>query len=350
MNLEVPPRVLRVARWAGYPLFYLLALLVCVRCTFPYNRIGQKAAATYNAAEAGKSGRRLEIDWMGGYWLFGVRASKVRFIGAPPPPDDEGKSYPARVAELDSAYAAVSPLRYLFGSTRVKFGASAEDGSFNGRFDDAADERAIRLELTQMGVEHLPLLADMVGIPMLGQGNGTIELLFPKKRLSLTEGKIELSVDNLEIGDGKTKIRGFIALPKLQAGRLELVAEVQEGRIKIDKLEARGPDFELDMAGQIRLRDRFEQSIADLTMRFKFADSYKTRNDMTRGLFGDPQKKIKGALDFDPKVSRAKEADGSYSWRISGPFGQLAFQPAPGGAAPAGARTKRPGRSAPAAE
>ncbi len=342
VNIALSPKVLRILRRVGYPLFYVVALFLCVRCTFPYDRVGQKVAASYNESEAKKSGRRLEIESMGGYWLFGVRASGVRFIGAPPDPDDEGKVRPAPVAELDRIYASVGPLGYLFGRLRVQFGAYAEDGSVVGRFRDERDERHIDLDLTQMGVENIPLLGDTVGIPMMGQATGKLELLFPEKRLSLTEGAVELAIDNLEIGDGKTKISGFIALPRLQAGRLELVAEIQEGRVKIDKLQAKGPDFELEVGGQVRLKDEFERSQVDLTMRFKFADRYKAKSDITRGLFGDPKKKIKGALDFDPKVSRAKEADGTYSWRIQGTFAKLAFDPAPRGAA--GSSRRRPSR------
>ncbi len=344
MNVNIPPKAQRILRRVGYPLFYVFALFLFVRCSFPYDRIGQKAAASYNEAEAKKTGRRLQIDSMGGYWLFGIRASGVKFIGAPPEADDEGKVRPAQISELDRVYASVRPLAYLFGRTRVWFGAYAQDGSVTGRFRDEKDERQIALELTQMGVENIPLLGDTVGIPMMGQADGKLDLLFPEKRLSLTEGTVELAIDNLEIGDGKTKIRGFIALPKLQAGRLDLVAEVQEGRLKIEKLQAKGPDFELEVTGQVRLRDEFERSIAELSMRFKFADRYKLKNDMTKGLFGDPKKKIKGALDFDPKVSRAKEPDGTYSWRIHGTFSKLAFEPAPRGAATKSRRTPRPSR------
>jgi type II secretion system protein N len=332
VNIDISPAVQRNLRRVGYPLFYVFALFLFVRCTFPYDRIGQRAAAAYNLAEAKKTGRRLEIEAMRGYWLFGIRALGVEFIGAPPKPDDEGTIHPARVVRLDRVYASVAPLRYLMGRTRVSFGANAEDGSVVGKFQDDADERQIGMELTQMGVENIPLLGDTVGLPMMGQASGKLDLVFPEKRLSLAEGSIELGVDNLEIGDGKTKIRGFIALPKLQAGRLDLVAEVQEGRVKIEKLVAKGPDFEAEVTGQVRLRDQFERSIVELAMRFKFADRYKLKNEVTKGLFGDPKKKIKGALEFDPKVSRAKESDGTYSWRIHGTFANLTFEPAPRGA------------------
>jgi len=341
VNVNISPKTQSILRRVGYPLFYVLALLVFVRCSFPYDRIGQKAAALYNEAEAKKTGRRLQIESMNGYWLFGIRASGVKFIGAPPEPDDEGKVRPAPVSELDRVYATIGPLGYIFGKKRVWFGAYAQDGSVVGRFRDEKDERQIAIELAAMGVEDIPLLGDTVGIPMMGQANGKLDLVFPEKRLSLTEGTIELSIENLEIGDGKTKIRGFIALPRLQAGRLDLVAEVEEGRLKIEKLEAKGPDFELEVSGQVRLRDEFERSIAELSMRFKFADRYKLKSDITKGLFGDPKKKIKGALDFDPKVSRAKEPDGTYSWRIHGTFAKLSFEPAPRGAASSPRRAPR---------
>ena len=121
---------------------------------------------------------------------------------------------------------------------------------------------------------------------------------------------------------------------------------VEEGLVKIEKFAVRGPDLELESEGTIRLRDPFGTSRSDLTLRFKFTDQYKTKNDMTKGLFGEPGSKVPGLFDLDPKIKRAKGSDGFYSWRMSGPFAKLSFQPARGSSrAKKSRRRTRPRRS-----
>ena len=114
-----------------------------------------------------------------------------------------------------------------------------------------------------------------------------------------------------QLGDGKAKIRDTIALPKLDAGELVLEAEAADGRLKIDKLTAKGHDLELVADGRIRLRDPFDSSLAELNLRFKFSDAYTNKNDMTRGLFGAPGSNIPGLFDLNPEES-PRQASGRF--------------------------------------
>jgi hypothetical protein len=67
------------------------------------------------------------------------------------------------------------------------------------------------------------------------------------------------------------------------------------------------------------------------------------KNDMTKGLFGDPATGAGGLMDMDPKVKKARLPDGFYGWRVSGLVSALGFQPAPdaGSASAAAAAAKR---------
>ncbi len=331
-KLMASPWTRRVGRWAGYPAFYGAAMFLFARCTFPYDRLGERAVATFNATEAKKSGRRVEVDTVRGNWLFGLGAHGIKLVSPPGAVGEDGSVPPERVVEWDYARASVAPLRYLIGTLRVAFASHAGDGVVRGTFLSKLAERRLDVELEQFGMQHVPLLAEMVGLPLQGTASGAVELAFPEQRLSLAEGTLELVVDDVVLGDGKAKIRDLVALPPVRAGQLTLSLEVTEGRVKITRLDAKGPDLEVTMRGQIRLRDVFERSIADLTLEYRFSDQYKTKNDITKGLFGDPASKITGALDLDPKVQRAKRTDGGYSWRVSGTLGRMSFQPAASGA------------------
>ncbi|MNC88776.1 hypothetical protein D3C83_46310 [compost metagenome] len=68
-------------------------------------------------------------------------------------------------------------------------------------------------------------------------------------------------------------------------------------------------------------------------MRFKFSDAYKTKDDMTKGLFGEPGSPLPGLFDLNPKNKRAKRPDGFYAFRMTGPLSKLDMQPSPLGAA-----------------
>jgi type II secretion system protein N len=335
------PWAWRVARWLGYPLFYGMMMVLCVRCTFPYDRLGERVVASFNAAEAKKSGRRIEVDSVRGNWFFGIGAHGVRVISPPSAPAEDGKVLPERVVEWEYARASVSPLRLLLGTLAVGFAGNAGDGSLHGNFRSSQKERSLSLEFEQFGIQDLPLLADTIGMPVLGAVTGKLELAFPEQRLSLGDGKISIVVEDVTLGDGKSKIRDFVALPPLRAGQLTLEVEVTEGRAKITRLDAKGPDLELSVRGQIRLRDTFERSTADLTLEYKFSEQYKTKNEMTKGLFGDPASKITGLLDLDPKVQRAKGADGAYTWRVSGTMAHLSFQPGSPGSDAKGGRSRK---------
>lgn len=335
------PWTRRAARWLGYPVFYGGAMLLFMRCTFPYERVGERAAVTFNAAQATGSGRRVEYDSVRGHWLFGLGARNVRLVSPPSPPGDDGKPTQPSVVEWEQARASVSPLRLLFGTLRVAFAVNAGEGAAEGWFANSEAERRLVLELQQFGLREVPVLAESIGVPLFGDVTGDIDLVFPEQRMSLAEGTVELVVDDVVVGDGKAKIRDFVALPEVRAGQLTLSAEVAEGRIKLTRLEAKGPDLELTARGQIRLRDSFARSLADISVEYRFSEEYKGKNEMTKGLFGDPKSKMPGLLDLDPKVKRAKTEDGGYSWRISGMLAKPSLQPVSAGSAAARARRAR---------
>jgi hypothetical protein len=67
--------------------------------------------------------------------------------------------------------------------------------------------------------------------------------------------------------------------------------------------------------------------VLSLTISFKFQERYTNKSDITKSLFGGGG--MPGLFDLDPKMKRAKRADGSYGWRASGALARLNFTPAP---------------------
>ena len=327
------PRVKKVLKALLYPAFYLVCLVTFLLWTFPYDRLKDRLVAEFNARQPAGAGARLEIEKMSGYWLSGIEAQGVALHSPPSPAKEDGKVEEPRVVKVDDIHLRASIFRLLFGTLKISFGGEAFGGTLNGSTSDADGARSFVLELDGVDVGGLPMLREVVGLPMTGKLSGSIDLKMPEAKLSKAEGKIDLRIVELSFGDGKAKIRDTIALPKVEAGELTLVAEASEGRLKIEKLAANGSDIELAADGSIRLREPLDTALAELSMRFKFADKFKSKNDTTKALFGEPNSPIPGLFDLDPKNKRAKRPDGFYAFRLTGPLSKLDAQPAPLGSA-----------------
>jgi len=374
-SIRLSPRARLILRWVGYGAFYSFCLVIFAYLTFPYDRLKNRIIAEFNARQLAGAGVRLELEDLDGYWFSGIEAEGVRLVkpsdstaaagdgsgakgedtqgeaakseaskqnGAKgeADKDEADKADPSKGLSIEDVHARVSILRWIFGTTRINFGADAFGGEISGYTSDSGDAQELSVQAETVNVAGIPMLEGLVGLPLEGQLDGTIELMLPEGKLSQAEGTITMNIAALSVGDGKAKIRETIALPKLDAGKLVFEAEVTEGRLDIKQLSAEGPDLELVADGRIRLRDPFESSLVEMSLRFKFTDRYTNKNDMTRGLFGAPGSSVPGVFDLDPKNRRAKRPDGFYSWRLTGPVGHLTFEPAALGGGPASSGRK----------
>jgi type II secretion system protein N len=320
------PRLRQVLKWAGYVAFYLFSLLIFGYLTFPYQRLGDRIVQEFNSRQTGPKPMRLKLGDVSSYWLNGVEAEDIS-LTSPGEPDEQGKPGKPKVLHVDSAHGSVSLLRLLIGTVHLSFGADAFGGELSGYTSTSDEGRKLEVELEELDLGQAPLFGDIVGLPLAGKLAGTIDLLLPEEKLSKADGTINLKVTDLAAGDGKAKIRDTIALPRLEAGDLTLDAEAKAGQLKITNFSANGPDLKLDSEGTLRLRDSFDTSVLSLTISFKFQERYTNKSDITKSLFGSGS--MPGLFDLDPKMKRAKRADGSYGWRASGALARLSFTPAP---------------------
>ena len=332
------PRLQRIASWAGYPLFYLACLIAFAYVSAPWDRLKSAVASGFNAT----SPLQMQIEKLTWAWRFpGIVAKEVKLVGTSPGLDDKGKPRPAPEYVVEDFFARVSVLPLLWGTTRLGFSVDGFGGSIDGSVKTSSDAREIDIELDDVDASKMPYLADLLGVPVAGTMSGKIELRLPQEKLTAAEGAIEFHIADFVIGDGKTKIRDMIALPKVKAGQFDMKADVTEGTVKIKDLSTKGPDLEVVSDGRIRLMDRFDASLVELNLRFKFADAYKNKDDTTRSIFGAPGSNVPGLFDLDPKMKRAKRDDGFYAWHITGPVAHLNFSPASAGAPDAAATRSR---------
>jgi type II secretion system protein N len=307
--------------------FYLVCLGIFAALTFPYDKLRQRVVATYNAEQRSGSGQQeLQIDEMSGYWLTGVRVRGARLLSAP----TEANKPPSKI-EIDEATVRYSILSALIGNSSVNFDVYAFGGEAKGSYDVHGKDKDIELNLDTVDMGLVEPLAQTLGLPVQGKLSGTVKLALPEGKASKGTGSVSLEAAEVAVGDGKAKLKGALALPRIDVGTLTFSAEAKEGSLRISKLSAGGKDLELQGEGRITMRESFGDSLCDAQARFKINDAYRTKNDVTKSLFGAPGSNAPALFELaDPKIKQAKRADGFYGWTLRGALSRLEFIPAGG--------------------
>ena len=229
-------RVLKYLGPVGVPLLYVVCLALFASLTFPYRRLKEHIVGDFNAGQRASGGvQELQIDDMSGYWLSGVRLSGLTLLTAS---GEVGKA-PTRI-EIEDATARYSLLPLLIGSSDMNFDAYAFGGEASGSYDVAGKERSVDVTLDSIDVGNLQPLVDMLGVPVGGKLAGTVHLTMPEGKASKGTGSVSLEIQDTSVGDGKAKIKGALALPKIEVGTLTFAADAKDGVLKITKLVAGG--------------------------------------------------------------------------------------------------------------
>jgi type II secretion system protein N len=255
------------------------------------------------------------------------------------------------VIEVAEAHARVRILPLLIGRVKVDFWAKAFGGEVSGLVPVGATSGPVEVELEEVDLGQVPVLTAMVGLPLKGIANGTLELEATEGKFNKANGALDLTVKDVSVGDGVTKVKGAIALPEAKLGDLTITAEAKDGVLKITKFAAPGPDIELVGDGKVAVREPWNDSNADLYLRFKFSDGYRGKNDVTKSLLGVPGSTAPALFELaDPKIKKAKRPDGFFGWHIHGALKRLKFDPSAADG-PSGSKksstTKAPGETSP---
>jgi type II secretion system protein N len=328
------PRLKKLLLWVGYPAFYLLCFLVFTYLTFPFEHLRDRVVAGFAEDQRATGGSsKLEIDQLSPYWLSGVEATGVRLITASTPAADGSKRPPSEL-DVERIVARVSILPLLIGRINLHVSARALGGTIDADAQKRGDDRSIEADFTDLSIGRLTPLVELVGLPMTGTLTGHLELTLPEAKLGKASGTVRAKFADLSAGDGKTKIKETIALPKLNVGDLALECDVKDGVVRVTKWAAAGQDLDFSADGKLTLREPFAESSAELYIKFKFSDAYKNRNETTRSLFGTPGTNAPVLIEIaEPRLKTSRRPDGFYNWRASGLLRNLRFDPAPSGGA-----------------
>jgi type II secretion system protein N len=311
----------------GFPIAYLACLIVFASLTFPFRLLRDRIVATFNAQQRASGGQyELQVDEFGGYWLSGVRLKGIRLLSASA---EAGK--PARTLEIDDLTVRYGLLPAIVGSREVAFDMVAFGGEATGTYATQGKDVSLDVSLESIELGRITPLVDIVGVPLKGKLSGSVHLLLPEGATSKGAGTVSMTAKDVSVGDGKAKLKGFLALPTIDVGPVSFLAEAKGGVLKVNKLLAGGKDLELQGDGRVLLRDAVSDAICDVQIRFKINDTYREKNDITTSLFGAPGSSIPPLFEqADPRIKQAKRADGFYGWTMRGALGRAEFVPASG--------------------
>jgi len=323
----------RLRRWAprlGYPLFYIVCLVLFFSVTFPYEKLKDRIVTQFNAQQRSSSNpQELQIEELDSSWLTGVKAKNVKLIS---PSADPTK--PATEIKIDEARARISLLGLLVGNKDVSFRIDAFDGVVKGSFEDSGKERNVDITFDGVDLSKIDAIATNVGFPLDGRLNGTIKLQLPEGKASKGNGTVNLEIRDMNAGTAKELTvktpLGPFTLPRLKVGTFTIIGEAKDGTMKLTKVASAGGDVDVNSDGRVQMREVATDAHLDVNLKFKINDAYRNKNDKTKMLFGAPGSKEKPMLEMEPRMAKSKTADGFYSLRIGGTLAKP--DPQPGGA------------------
>jgi type II secretion system protein N len=343
-------RLQAIGSIVGYPVFYVFCLVLFATWTFPFEKARDRLVASFNESQrANNSPRELAIGDVGSSWLTGLKLSNVRLIDHAAA--DAGEA--SGELKIDSLVVRVAVLPLLLGNHDVSFRAEAFGGKINGAWNEHGKDQSLDMTLEALDLGQVAPLTQLLEVPMEGSLGGTVEIDLPSGKMNKANGTIAIEATGVALGDGKAKMMGKLAIPRLNLGTFELTAEAKDGTVKVTKLGATGKDVDFLADGRIPIHDRPMESQVDVNLRFRVNDAYKGKSDATKGLFGAPGSNVPGAIDLDPRMKQAKRADGFYTWHARGSVGKPDFSPGgtggptagPGGGGGASTSGGLPGRA-----
>lgn len=331
-------RIRKIGKAVGYAFFTFACLLVFASLTFPYEKAKERIVGAFNSAQKGTSAQQeLQIDSLGGYWLTGVHASGVRILSAPA---QAGK--PAAEIRIDEARARLRLLPLLVFRKDIGFSLDLLGGKVDGMFGDHGGDRIIEVNFDGVDVGKLGPMEQAIGLPTNGKLFGNVSFNMPGGKASKGNGKVSLELRDFSIGNGKAQLAlgpGMpgLAIDKVTVGTLVIEGEAKDGILKFTKIKSTGKDVEIEGDGRIQMRELANESIADVSLRLKINDSYKNKNDKTKGMFA--------ILDMSPDARAAKQADGFFGIKLVGALGRLKTVPSGGAGGSSGPTMPSPFKS-----
>jgi type II secretion system protein N len=322
-RVDVPPRMQRVLRLFGYPVFGLIVALITFTSALPNDKIRDRLETMLSADPSPTQPLGLGIDVKAGDLSLsllrrGIVAENVVLRTRPRLSTEKPTRY-----VIDRVKVNVGLLGALFQRPTYDFSAEAFSGTVDGSVRVAASGARYRVNVDGVDLGVVQGLQTALGVPLAGKVGGKLDLDAPGRLLSTANGTLEVSIDEASLGDGKAKLviprdpflSQGVTLPRLKLGKVTASLNIEKGKGQIETLRAHSADVDITLEGYVELRDPIASSQLHLFLRFKISDAALKREPTLELLASNL-----GTL--------GKRSDGFIGAQLTGTIGAPSFQAA----------------------
>jgi type II secretion system protein N len=300
-----PERLKKLQRFGAIGGFGFLVFLLSVYFSFPYDRIKDLAVAM-----AAQRNLDVEIGSAGPTFGFGISFADVRVRTRP-----LDGSKPTQV-QIPQANISLSPLARLLGEDAVSVSADALGGDVDLDLRQSKTDGNVQLRAKDLDMKLMPGVKEAINLPLGGALEMALDLAQPNNRLSEAGGTLTWKCAACALGDGKEKLKVAgnpmlsegMTLPRLRLGDFAGKVVFDKGLGRLQGVQAKSPDGEIYVEGEVRLSDPVNASYLNLYVRFKLSDALLKSND-----------KLQVVMQL--VESMGKRPDGYYGFLLTGPLG-----------------------------
>ncbi len=302
-----PEKMRAVRRIGATGAFGLLVFVIAFYLSFPFERVRDQIIAL--CAERNID---LEVGSVGPTFGVGMAFGDIRLKTRP---TDGGK--PTQL-QIDKAKVTLSPLAQLGGETAINVSVAALGGQTDVDWQSSKARGEVHIRAEDIAMANLPGVKEVINLPLGGVLGLSVDVTTPNNRTSESAGSVNWKCAACSIGDGREKLKiagnpllsEGISLPKMRLGDFVGRIAIEKGVGRFQGVQAKSPDGEILIEGEIRLADPLINSYLDMYVRFRLSDALLKSAD-----------KIQLMLQL--AESMGKRPDGYYGFRLSGPLGNL---------------------------
>lgn len=299
---------MKVAKYAGYSLFFLLCLFFFLVQGFPVEmivgRLEQAARTTLQA--------QLKIDRLSTLFPNGLQAEDVR-LSLPGRGHDQ--VYNLR---LDRLVLRTSLLGLLLGRHSFSFQADWLNGKVRGDLAQGGGQWKVKGEMSELDLGRIPFWAELLGVQLAGKLSASAELRISPPDLKQLEGSLLFHLQQGKLVKGK--LYG-VELPEVDLGKAEVQFDIQKSKADLKVASVKSEDLDASLEGYLLLQPRAVDITSHCRLRLK--PSERLLNEIKTRIPPEFHGLLEGELN------RARGTDGHLRYTIYGRIfgGGASFQP-----------------------
>lgn len=262
-------------------------LAVLVFFTFVWLSLPTRALAWRIGQEARKAGYLIDIEDMSVRPWGSATLYNVTWTYSP--------SHPGQIPHqmlLDEVDVDFSLFKYLlFGSLDVEVDTVLDEAPIHAEYARSDSESTIKVEVTDLPLGDVPKLQQALGATLRGSFALHVDLTLPENLFEKATGEISLECASCLIGDGEELLfipgssgitaKG-ITIPEIDLGTLVGKLVVAEGKATVQDFKTKSADIELEVTGDMPLKDPFSKSEFALNMKLLVTQALQDKSETLR--------------------------------------------------------------------